>query len=114
MATVNGKTPEQMAKEIVQDAVKECLITVDGVTEQKIDDILKYRHAKDIYVKGQLWFQNNIDDLRREYVQDVVRANHVQRQKADAKAAQDEKLKYYTMLVSRGVEKAKALEMAGL
>ena len=70
MATLEGKTPEQIAAEIVKKAVEPLKIEIDGV-------------------RGQ-------------------------RKKQDKAQSEKEKLEYYTLLVSRGVEKIKALEMAGM
>jgi hypothetical protein len=114
MATLEGKTPEQIAAEIVKKAVEPLKIEIDGVRGQDLDSLLKYKHAKQIYSKGEKWFTENLDMLRKEFLENIIESQYDQRKKQDKAQSEKEKLEYYTLLISRGVEKIKALEMAGM
>lgn len=114
MAQMNGVSPEAKAKEIVIEAIKEIMVTIDGVNAQKLDEIVRYRNSKLIYSKGQLWFQKNEDRLRSEFLENIIKGQHDQLQKRNTAAEERDKLEYFKLLLTRGMSKDKALEEAGL
>jgi|SRR5580765_200146 len=114
MADLNGKTPEQIAAEIMEAANKPVLIEINGVAGQNLVTLLKYKHAKQIYSKGEKWFNDNLEFLKTQLIEATIESQYDQRKKQDA--AQDEKDKrdYVNLLISRGVNRFTAMEMAGL
>jgi hypothetical protein len=114
MANLEGKTPQTIAAEIVKEATTDIVVKIDGVRGQDLDSLLKYKHAKQIYSKGMKWFNDNLDFLRKDFIENVIESQFDQRKKQDAAQSEKEKHEYYKLLISRGVEKIKALEMAGM
>jgi len=114
MAKLNGNTPEEIAHEIVVAAVESIMVEIDGIRGQELDELLRYKYSKQIYSKGEQHFQRNKDAWRKEHLESVISAQFVQRKKLDEKQEKADSLEYFQLLVSRGVSKAEALEMAGL
>jgi hypothetical protein len=114
MAELNGKTPEQIAAEIIKAATETIMIEISGVANQNLTQVLRYKYAKKIYSKGEKWFQQNLETLQTEFVEGIIEAQYTQRQKADVKQEEADKHEYVQMLVSRGINRFKAMEMAGL
>jgi hypothetical protein len=114
MAKMNGQTPEEMAADIVKAAVEPIVVEIDGVRGQELDELIRYRKAKHIYSKGEKWFQNNLEEFRKELLETIISAQFVQRKKMDEKQEKTDALEYFQLLVSRGVDKIQAMEMAGL
>ena len=114
MAKLNGKTPEEIAAEVIAAAVEPEMIEISGTANQDLTKILRYANAKKIYVKGEKWFAANLTNLQTEWFEKIIKAQIKQRTKLDEKEAEAEKLEYFKILISRGVERIKALEMADL
>src|SRR3974390_1952359 len=112
MAKLNGKTPEEIAAEVIAAAVEPEMIEISGTANQDLTKILRYANAKKIYVKGEKWFATNLTNLQTEWFEKIIKAQIKQRTKLDEKEAEAEKLEYFKILISRGVERIKALEMA--
>lgn len=114
MAQMNGQTPEQIAAEIMEKLQKPVLVEISGISAENLDKVLRYKYSKKIYSKGEKWFAANLENLRTEFLQDIIESQFTQRQKLDAKETEREQYEYVTLLVSRGITRYKALEMAGL
>jgi hypothetical protein len=114
MAQLDGKTPEQIAAEIIEAAQKSTFVEISGVATQNLEQVLRYKYAKKIYTKGEKWFQANLESFQTEFFETVIEAQYTQRKKLDEKQAEQEKHEYVQLLVSRGINRFKALEMAGL
>lgn len=114
MAELNGKTPEQIAADIIKAATESVMIEIAGTTAQRLEKILRYANAKKIYVKGEKWFQQNLETLQTEWLEKVIEAQAKQREKLDEKERENDAHEYVKILVSRGVNRFVAMEMAGL
>lgn len=114
MAEFNGKTPEQIAAEIIAAATESVMIEISGTTAQRLTQILRYANAKKIYTKGEKWFQANLETIQTEWLEKVIEAQAKQREKLDAKERENDAHEYVKILVSRGVNRFVAMEMAGL
>ena len=114
MALLNGKTAEQIAKDIINKAVEPIIVEIDGVRGQDLDELVRYKFVKKIYSKGERWFQKNVDALRTEFLETVIEAQIKQRRKLDEKQQQIDNMEYYRELVSRGMSPAEALYESGL
>lgn len=114
MAEMNGKTPEQIAAEIIKAATEPQMLEISGTANQSLTKILRYANAKKIYVKGEKWFQDNLENLQTEWLEKVIEAQAKQREKLDAKERENDTHEYVRILVSRGVNKFVAMQMAGL
>lgn len=114
MAQYNGLTPEQLAADIIEKMQKPILIEISGIAGQNLEQVLRYKYAKKIYSKGEKWFAANMESLRTEFLETIIEAQYDQRKKQDEKQEENEKYEYVRLLVSRGITKYKALEMAGL
>lgn len=114
MAELNGKTPEEIAAEIIKAATESQMIEISGVANQNLTKILRYANAKKIYSKGEKWFEDNLETLQTEWAEKVIKSQADQREKLDAKERENDSHEYVRILVSRGVNKYVAMEMAGL
>lgn len=114
MATLDGKTPEQLAHDIIEAMQKPVLIEISGVAGQNLEQVLRYKYAKKIYSKGDKWFQQNMESLRTEFLENLIESQYDQRKKMDAKQEEADKFEYVKILVARGINRFKAMEMAGL
>lgn len=114
MAELNGKTPEEIAAEIIKAATESVMIEISGTTAQRLTQILRYANAKKIYTKGEKWFQANLESIQTEWLEKVIEAQAKQREKLDAKERENDAHEYVKILVSRGVNRFVAMEMAGL
>ena len=114
MAELNGQTPEQIAANIIKAATESVMIEISGTTAQRLTQILRYANAKKIYTKGEKWFQANLETIQTEWLEKVIEAQAKQREKLDAKERENDAHEYVKILVSRGVNRFVAMEMAGL
>lgn len=114
MAKLDGKTPEQIAAEIVDNASQSSVIEISGVRAQELDQIVRYRYSREIYSKGEKHYEQMRDSWRSQLLEKFIESTIKQQIKIAAKQERESKLEFYNLLVSRGTPKAQALEMAGL
>lgn len=114
MAQFEGKSPEEIAAEIIKAATQSQMIEISGTAAQSLNKILRYANAKKIYVKGEKWFENNLENLQTEWLEKIIESQAKQREKLDAKERENDTNEYVKILVSRGVNKFVAMQMAGL
>ena len=114
MAQFEGKSPEEIAAEIIKAATQSQMIEISGTAAQSLNTILRYANAKKIYVKGEKWFENNLENLQTEWLEKIIESQAKQREKLDAKERENDTNEYVKILVSRGVNKFVAMQMAGL
>lgn len=114
MALIDGKTPEQIAAEIIAAAQKTTNVEISGVATQNLEKVLRYKYAKKIYSKGEKWFAANLESFQTDFFESIIEAQFTQRTKLDEKQAEAEKHEYVQLLISRGINRFKAMEMAGM
>lgn len=114
MATIEGKTPEQLAKEIVSAATTSVAMELNGVRVQELDKIVRYKHAQDIFSRGETYYNKMRDQWRVEILENFVAGTFKQQEKVIVAKEQKSKLDFYNLLVARGVPKDKAMEQSGL
>ena len=112
MATLDGKTPEQIAKEIVQDAVQSQLVEIDGVTSQHLDVLARYESRDTIQVRGEKYWTKNRDRLREETLIDLINNKHKGLVKYLDKRELDKNNEYFQKLVRDGMNKDQAYDLA--
>jgi hypothetical protein len=74
MATMNGLTPEQLAKQIVNEAVESKMIEISGTSFQKLETVVRYLNREKIAARGDNWFKKNFDSLTSDAVETLVTA----------------------------------------
>lgn len=114
MAELDGKTPQVIAKDIVKAAFESTMVELSGVRGQELDKIIRYKHSRELYSKGEKHYEKMRDQWRSEFVERVIESTFTQQEKVIAKADLDAKVTYFNLLVSRGTAKDVALEMSGL
>jgi hypothetical protein len=112
MATLNGKTPEQLATEIVKDAVESQMIEIDGVSSQHLDVLARYENRDTIQVRGEKFWTKNRDRLREETIVNLVNGRHKGLVKYLDKREQDAANSYFQKLVKGGMAKDEAFTIA--
>ena len=102
------QTPEELAHEIMTDAVKSEVVEITGTSFQKLEKITKYANRDLIQMRGENYYKKNSDLFRREVLQKLIE------DKADAisnyldKKEQDAKQKLFLKLVASGMSKEEA------
>jgi sulfur relay (sulfurtransferase) DsrC/TusE family protein len=112
MATLNGQTPQQIAKEIVKDAVTPSLIEIDGVTSQHLDILVRKDHRDEIDTRGENFWRKNRDRVRQEYLTEMINGAHKQLIKYLEKREKEMNLKYYESLIKGGMSANDAHKLA--
>src|SRR3977135_3656592 len=74
MATMNGVTPEQLAKEIIADTVESKMIDMSGTAFQKLETVVCYLNRDKIAARSQAWYKKNFDSLVTDAVETLVSA----------------------------------------
>jgi len=113
LTTDNGsKTPEQLAKEIVKDAVISALVEIDGVTSQHLDTLARKENKDSIEARGEKFWQKNRDRFRQECVVDMINNKYDALIKYLNKREEEMNLKYYKSLISHGMTANEAHKLA--
>lgn len=103
MATMNGQTPEQIAKAIVESAVEDVVISISGTANQKLTTVVRYLNRDKIQARGENWFKKNEEMLTSDAVETLINA----REKAIVdylkKKEQEEKDAAFRELVAKGI-----------
>lgn len=107
-----SKTPEQLAKEIVKDAVTSSLLEIDGVCSQNLDVLVRKSHRDEIDARGENHWKKNRDRFRQEFVVDMINNSHKQLIKYINKREEEMNLKYYKSLISHGMTANEAHKLA--
>jgi hypothetical protein len=74
MALLNGKTPEQMAAEVVEDAVESKMVEISGTSFQKLETVVRYLNREKIAARGDNWLKKNFDSLVSDSVETLIGA----------------------------------------
>lgn len=103
MATMNGKSPEVMANEIINAAVLDKEVTISGTAHQKLLTVVRYLNRDKIQARSEAWFNSNVDRLTTETVETLVTAREKAIVDYLAKKEQDEKAESFRLLVAKGI-----------
>jgi hypothetical protein len=112
MATMNGVTPEQMAKDIVTE-LEDKLVSVSGLTFQKLTAITRYLNRDKISGRSEAWFTKNFDSLVTDAITEIVEARHKQLVKYLASKENADKRGAFVELLARGVAFKDAVKQTG-
>jgi hypothetical protein len=66
------KTPDQLAKEIVNSAIESKMIEISGTSFQRLETITRYLNRDKISARGENWFKKNFDSLVTDAVETLV------------------------------------------
>jgi hypothetical protein len=103
MPTLEGKTPEQIAKEIINDAVEDKLVSVSGTAFQKLETVVRYLNRDKIQARGQVWFDRNVDMLTTDAMETLINAREKAIVDYLAKKELNDKDEAFRTLVARGI-----------
>lgn len=114
MALLEGKTPEQIAADIVKDAAEEKMILVSGTAFQKLETVVRYLNRDKIAARGQTWFNKNHDTLITDAVETLVTAREKAITDYQNKKDLQAKDEQFRDLTARGVKADEAYKQAYL
>lgn len=114
MALLNGRTPEELASEIVTEAIEPQMLEIDGVRSQELDSLARYISRDAIQVKGETWFNKNRDRLRQEAVEKLIHDKFDAIMKYMTKKEQDAKMQYFLLLRAKGMSLEQAEKESGI
>lgn len=103
MATMNGLTPQQMAKDIINGAVESKMIEISGTSFQKLETVVRYLNRDKISARGDNWFKKNFDSLTSDAVETLVTAREKAITDYQNKKELQDKDELFRTLMSRGV-----------
>jgi len=112
MATLNGKTPETIAKEIINDAVTTSLIEIDGVTSQHLDKLARKANLNSIEAFGERHWNKHRDQFRREVICNFINSYFKQMVKQLEKREREMAQTYYDSLIKQGMSPNEAHKLA--
>jgi hypothetical protein len=112
MALLEGKPAETIAKEIIEKAVKNVQIELSAQTFAELVKLTRYSNRVTIFNRGEKSYEQNKENWIRETTEKLITSRYDQLEKQMNKAAQDSANEYFQLLVSRGMDKAKAYDEA--
>lgn len=112
MATLNGQTPQEMAKDIVNKAIEKVLVEIDGVTSQHLDVMVRKDNKDSLEARGEKFWIKNREHLREEYLCKLINNTHKQFVKYIEKRELDMSVKYYQSLIKGGMSANEAHKLA--
>jgi hypothetical protein len=112
MALLEGKTAEQVATEIMKDAVEDKLQMISAQTFQRLVKIARYQNRTTIFNRGERAWKENEESWIAKALETVVESRYDQLEKQMTKAEKDAANEYFQLLVSRGMPVADAFKQA--
>jgi|SRR5215831_7029806 len=103
MAELNGKTPEQIAKDVIEQATKDVKVSISGTSAQKLEVIVKYLNRDTILTRGENYFKKSVEALTTNALEELIEARHKAIVSYLAKREQEELDKTFHMLRKRGM-----------
>ncbi|SRR5258708_6816271 len=103
MALLEGKTPEVMAKEIVNAVVEDKMVLISGTSFQKLTTIVRYLNRDKIQARSEAWLAKNFDGLVTDAVEELVKAREKAITDYLKKKEQSDKDEAFRELVAKGI-----------
>lgn len=99
----NGaRKPEDIAKEIIKDAVESLMIELPGTSKLHVETVVRYLNRDKISARGDNWFKKNYDSLVTDCITELVKARCKAINDYLLKKEQDDKSKSFRELIARG------------
>lgn len=106
-----SKTPEQLAKEIVDAANTPMLIELPGTQRDNLITVVRYLNRDAIMARGENWFNKNQDSLTTDCISDLIKARSKAITDYLAKKEQQDKDDSFRKLIARGVAVQEAYKL---
>lgn len=103
MALLEGKTAEAIAKEIINDAVEDKLVSISGTAFQKLETVVRYLNRDKIQARGVVWFERNVESLTTDALETLINAREKAIVDYLAKKELNDKDEAFRTLVARGI-----------
>lgn len=103
MALLDGKTAETIAKEIINDAVEDKLVSISGTAFQKLETVVRYLNRDKIQARGVVWFERNVESLTTDALETLINAREKAIVDYLAKKELNDKDEAFRTLVARGI-----------
>jgi hypothetical protein len=103
MALLNGQTAEQIAKDIINDAIEDKMVMVSGTSFQKLELVTRYLNRDKISARGDNWFKKNFDSLVTDCVETLVSAREKAITDYQNKKELQDKDELFRTLLARGI-----------
>src|SRR5260221_12134546 len=106
MATLEGKTAEVIAREVIKDAVDNKLVEVSAQTYQRLEKIARYQNRTTIFNRGERAWKENSEAWTLKALETITESRFEQLEKQIPKAEKDAANEDFQLLVSRGMPAA--------
>lgn len=97
------KTPEQLAKEIVDAANTPMPVELPGTQRDNLVTVVRYLNRDAIMARGENWFKKNQDSLTTDCISDLIKARAKAITDYLAKKEQQDKDDSFRKLIARGM-----------
>ncbi len=111
MALLEGKTPEQIAAEVME-AIEDRVIEVSGLSCQALESIARYDNRDSIANRGEKWYAKNKDHFEKVTLENILVAKQKQLNKYQEERRISQQWESFRLLVSKGVEQSQAMQTA--
>ena len=114
MALLNGKTPTEIASEVVAEAVKESKLAIGGTFVTKLKALTRYSNRDVIQMRSEAWYTKEEDRLMQEVIEKLIGDKHKAVTDYMTKKENDAKMAYFLMLRSKGISLEEAEKLSGI
>jgi len=97
------KTPEQIAKDIIDSAVEDVAIVISGTANQKLQTVVRYLNRDKMQARGESWFNKNVEALTTDALETLINAREKAITDYLAKKELNDKDDAFRTLVARGI-----------
>ena len=111
MALLNGKEPNEIAEEIMEQ-LEDRVIEITGAGFEALTNLARYENRDVIAAKGENWYNKNRDRLEKDTLGDflVKKARTLDKYLQERRVQQSWEL--FRLLVSKGVKQDEAMSSA--
>jgi hypothetical protein len=111
MALLDGKTPQELASEIIA-STEDAAIMISGLANEELDYLVRSKNAVVINGRGAKWFEHEKESMTKAYLSEVIHslAKAKKNYLADKEVQSQDNL--FRLLRSRGVNTAEAEKAA--
>jgi hypothetical protein len=105
--------PKVMANEIINAAVGDVTVEINGVVAQRLEVVIRYLNRDKISARGERWFTKNHDSLMTDAVEELINARSKAITKYQDKKENDGKRELFLVLLTKGISFKDAVQQSG-
>lgn len=111
MALLNGKSPEEMAAEIIE-STEDKLVMVSGLAASDLEFLVETKNVQVILARGQKYFEKEREVFTKAFLSDLIHNLAKAKRKYLAEKEASDQFSTFRLLVSRGMGQEEASKIA--